>query len=117
MASITCRGFWLVFELSRYTRGLPLTSRCRIGKSSRIRSTSSGRVMFATSFPAQEFLPKPFVALRFELVRELGAAGEHDPAVHHHVDPVGGDVAQDPLVVGDEKHSQVRPDQRLHPVR
>src|SRR2546427_321982 len=32
IASITCRGFWLVAALSRYTTGLPLTVRDRIGK-------------------------------------------------------------------------------------
>ena len=41
IASITCRGFCAEAALSRNTSGLPRTVCARIGKSARMRSTSS----------------------------------------------------------------------------
>src|SRR5262245_3335999 len=132
---MTCRGFWLVAALSRYTSGCPLIGRSRIGKSARILSTSSGGAswMVFTAFlperlrplalvrrgrgllgPGDPELPaEPLVPLQLELVGELRTARQDDPAVHHHVDVVRGDVVEDPLIVGDEQHADVGPDQLM----
>src|SRR5689334_6648147 len=99
----------------------PWSSRSRIGKSRRIRSTSSGvgitltsalRSSITLAIPASvpslrlggllldpELLADPLVALLLQLLRQLRAARQDDPAVHHHVDPVRRDVVEDPLVV------------------
>src|SRR5712692_3213405 len=114
MRSMTWRGFWLVFELSRYTSGLPCTCRSRIGKSLRIRSTSSAAGLPSRTLDIAitllkengslfvpclarlqtELLAQPFVSFPLELWGQLGAAREHDPALHHDVDRVGGDVIE-----------------------
>ena len=62
-----------------------------------------------------ELLADALVSLLLELARELGTAGPHDTTLHHHVDPVGGDVVEDPLVVGDQQDAQVGSDQLRHP--
>ena len=59
-------------------------------------------------------LLEPRVALLLELERELLAAGPHDPAVDEHVDEVGNDVVEQPLVVGHDEHRALGRAQRVH---
>jgi hypothetical protein len=47
------------------------------------------------------------VAFALELVRQLGPAALHDPALRQHVDEVGPHVVEQPLVVGDQQHALV----------
>src|SRR5215212_1323297 len=121
---MTCTGFCDVAAESRYTIGLPSgIVRSRIGKSARIRARSSGSVLRScvTAMPPPGSVLRlrrrlaevadPLVALLLELLRELAAAGLHDTSVHHHVDVVRRAVVQDPLVVRDEQHAEVRADQ------
>ncbi len=53
-------------------------------------------------------LAHPLVALVLELARELGPAALDHATVQHDVDEVRLDVAQDPLVVGDDQDAKVR---------
>src|ERR1700690_513522 len=55
-----------------------------------------------------ELLLDPVVALGLELEGEGLVAALHDPAVPHHVDVVGHDVVEQPLVVGDEEDAELR---------
>src|SRR6059036_3451385 len=128
---MTCRGFWDVAALSRNTIGLSPTVRDRMGKSARMRVTSSAPSArsFVTdivsspplSFPLAvlvldpQLLADALVALLLELVGQLLPARLHDTPADHHVDEIRGDVVQDPLVVGDEEHAEVRPDELLDP--
>src|SRR5438876_10112293 len=88
MASITWRGFWLVAALSRYTTGLPRRVCERIGKSARMRATSSeavwGLTVTATGLrpPRVQRIAYEVVTLRLELSGELGTARADDPSVH-----------------------------------
>src|SRR5829696_204776 len=68
--SITCLGIWLEAALSRKTSGFPLTSSPRIGKSSRMRSTSNapGRCSAALCIA---------VISRFPLRRRAGLRHHH----------------------------------------
>src|ERR1700716_3720212 len=113
IAAITCRGFWLVAALSRYTSGFPRTVCARIGKSLRIRATSSGAGLsaglltvtaIALRLPRVKGFAHELITLRLELGRKLGAAGPHDAPVHQHVDEVRVHVSQNSLVVRDEEH-------------
>ena len=49
--------------------------------------------------------------------RQLLVARADDPALGHDVDPVGDDVVEKPLVMGDDHHRPVRAPQRVHAVR
>src|SRR3990170_6779549 len=104
---MTCRGFWEVAALSRNTMGLSPTVRERMGKSARIRATSSApfarSLVTAIALPPPlgrglgvlldtELLPDALVALGLELVGQLLAAGLHDTPVDHDVDEIGRDV-------------------------
>src|SRR5918994_4012325 len=103
--------------------GLPWLVRSRIGKSALIRSASSVPVppccVTATvcllrrrvRLAQTELLADTLVALLLELVGQLLPAGLHDTPADHHVNEVGRDVVQDPLVVGDEQDPEVGPDQ------
>src|SRR5207248_9357152 len=55
------------------------------------------------------------IALRLELVGQLRASRLHDPPCHHHVNPVGRDVVQDPLVVRDDEHPEPGAAQLVQP--
>src|SRR2546428_6119105 len=130
---MTCWGFCEVAALSRYTIGLSPTVRDRMGKSSRTRSTSSGRTspsitlaISDTTFSRRrnrfllldaELLAEVLVPLPLELVGELLAAGLHDPPVHHHVHVIRRDVVEDALVVRDQQDPQRRSHELGHPRR
>src|SRR5688572_20167450 len=113
-ASITTWGFSDVAAESRYTNGRPCTMRCRVGKSLRISSTST-LTGLASSNARGQCRSRVLGPGRFELLVTLGfqgfgqvrAAGLDDPAAHHHVDLVGGDVVEDPRVVRDQQHAEV----------
>src|SRR5215207_9755658 len=112
MASSTCRGFWLVAAESRYTSGWSLTRRSRMGKSPRTAATSSGAVegVIGASWDRESgggVATPALVPLGLQPVGQLGAAGLDDPPVDHHVDHVGGDVAQDAGVVGDQQDAEL----------
>src|SRR6266851_5669072 len=126
IASITCRGFWLVAALSRYTRGFPRTVCARIGKSLRIRATSSGVSLIvggltvtatALRLPRVQGFAHELVTLGLELGGELRAAGAHDAPVDEHVDEVWVHVAKDPLVVRDQEHPHLGRAHRLDALR
>src|SRR5215218_8543004 len=53
------------------------------------------------------------VALLLEAQRQLLAAGRHDPPRREHVDEVGLDVVEQPLVVGDQQDTHVRVELRV----
>ena len=80
--------------------GWPWTSRVSRGKSLRRVATSrpeSGLVQLRhASYPSVS-----------RDQGQLGAALGHDHAVHQQVDPVGGQLVQHPLVVGDDQHPQL----------
>ena len=69
-----------------------------------------GHSVGPTAFQAgwQFALDDPVVALLFQFEREFLAAGSHDAAVHQHVDEVGHDVVQQPLVMRDDELGVVR---------
>src|SRR5215218_4502909 len=128
---MTRRGFWEVAALSRKTIGLFPTVRERMGKSPRMRATSSApsarsfvtdiapspplRFLFAVLLLDPELLADALVALLLELLGQLLPARLHDTPADHDVDEVRRDVVQDPLVMGDEEHAEVRPDQLFDP--
>src|SRR4051812_119257 len=81
------------------------------------RMSSVGCVVMVSPWPGRlggPVLADPVVALLLELQRQLGAARLDDPSVHQHVDEVRLDVIQDPLVVRDQEHPQIRSRQRVH---
>ena len=47
-------------------------------------------------------------------MRELRPSFFHDTPVDEHVHEIGGDVVEDPLVVGDHQGAHLRPDELLH---
>src|SRR5680860_1444334 len=62
-------------------------------------------------------LPYPLVALDVELHGELlGTAGD-DPTALHDVNPVGDDVVEQALVVGDDEGAEVRAAGSVHALR
>src|SRR5215210_2261532 len=105
-----------VAPLSRYTSGCPLIMRDRIGKSALTFATSTAASLLrADGLGAQAHLgTDALVALRLEFLSELLAALLHDTTVDHHVNEVGCDVVQDPLVVRDQQHPEIRTDQLSH---
>src|SRR5258706_6122175 len=59
----------------------------------------------------------PVVPLRFQLVRQLRSARLDDAAVDEHVDEVGLDVIQYPLIVRDQQHAKLGTGEGVHPFR
>src|ERR1017187_6417826 len=55
------------------------------------------------SFQQLHGLRNPIVALRFEFERELLFAGLHDAAIVKHVDKIGNDKIQQPLIMRDDQ--------------
>src|SRR5262245_14291520 len=71
--------------------------------------STSGRAVGASSASVMTDLlgdSPALVALALELLRQLGTAGGHDPSVDEHVHPVGSQVLQQALVVGDGQHAE-----------
>ena len=66
---------------------------------------------------SRDVVPHPIVALFFELQGQILAAAELDPAAHHDVHVIGHDVVEQPLVMGDQEHAEIRPAQRVDAVR
>ena len=80
--------------------------------------TTSFSVVLMTPFRlAYSCRNERFVALRLELLRQLGAARGDDPAVHEDVHVVGGDVVEDPLVVRDHERAHLRADELVDALR
>src|SRR3974377_1733646 len=90
MASITALGFWEDEAESRYTRRVSWTLRCRIGKSAWTRATSSPVVGWSCVTAASPPRSPP-------------------PPAHEGVDPVGVELVEDPLVVGDQHDPELGP--------
>ena len=81
----------------------PLISRSRMGKSLRMRATSSSVRVSAIRPPPR------LVALGLELLGQLGPAAVDDAAVDQDVHAVGRQLAEQALVVGDEHDAEAGP--------
>src|SRR5690606_32575903 len=112
-ASSTLSGRCGVAPESRYTNGFPSrTVRLRIGKSVRMRATSSvwpvtGAAVISGS--SGRGLSEAVVAVVVEFLGEFRAALGDDAAADEHVHELRLDVAQDAGVVGDQQHAAVLP--------
>src|SRR5256885_16635726 len=105
MASSTARGFCDDDAESRYTRRFPLISVSKIGKSFLRVATSSA----STAISPPLLRPPCVVSLLLQLPRQLGAAAVDHAPVDEDVHPVGLELVEDALVVGDQQHAEIGP--------
>src|ERR1700749_2915053 len=79
------------------------------------------RVVFHLLLPRKHWfgssLACPIVASFLELESEFFSPAPHDSPSHHHMDVIGNDVVQKPLIVRDQQYPKVWSAQRIDSMR